>query len=185
MSMARNAAAKYVILGWLGLEPLSGYDLRERIRNSTGYFWQESFGSIYPNLARLQADGLIEPVAGATGHPSRRVYRSTAGGRKLLREWLAEPYAHTLTRNEFALKLFFGSHLAPADLRRHLERYRDEHRESHRDLTAIEDRLAAAPPGPAVRQRLLTVRLGLKLCEATLAWCDDALVALGPDGEGQ
>ena len=177
--MARQAAAKYVILGWLHIEPMSGYDLRERIASSTGYFWHESFGSIYPALARLESEGLIEPVAGNAGHPSRRVYRTTHAGRAQLRTWLEGPYTRTLSRNEFVLKVFFGSLLQPQRLREHVLRYRDEHVRARTDLAAIESRLAADVEHPSTSSRLLTVRLGLRLCDATLAWCDEALSALG------
>ena len=34
----------YAILGMLSIEPMSGYDIRQIMRNSTANFWSESDG---------------------------------------------------------------------------------------------------------------------------------------------
>ena len=48
------------LLGLLSLGPMSGYDIRQLIPRSIGYFWNESYGQIYPGLKRLAAAGLVE-----------------------------------------------------------------------------------------------------------------------------
>ena len=37
---------------------MSGYDLGQSIRASIGFFWNESYGQIYPNLKNLAVDYL-------------------------------------------------------------------------------------------------------------------------------
>ena len=49
-----------VILGFLGFEPMSGYEIKAFVDNSTRFFWAASYGQIYPALKRLAEAGLIE-----------------------------------------------------------------------------------------------------------------------------
>ncbi|MEM1099632.1 MAG: hypothetical protein AAGH92_12695 [Planctomycetota bacterium] len=74
-------------------------------------------------------------------------------------------------------KSFFGQHLDPLTLRKHLHEYRSRHEEGLAELTAIDTRLSNEG-GEGVRYRRMTAQLGLRLCEATIAWCDDTLAQL-------
>ena len=179
--MPRTVRADFAILGWLSIEPMSGYDLKRRIEGSIAMFWNEGFSSIYPTLRRLSEAGLIEESEPRPGdHPSRRVWRVSQGGIDQLKGWLAQPFAVTQTRNECALKVFFGQHLDPATLRRHLSEYKRQHEEGLVELTKIDARLGSDPSESAPYRRM-TSQLGLRLCQATIDWCEDALAEL-PDG---
>lgn len=46
---------EYIILGFLLSKDLTGYDLKQRMAKSTSFFFDASFGSIYPALKRLEA----------------------------------------------------------------------------------------------------------------------------------
>ncbi len=63
--MREIGATPNALLGLLSLEPMSGYDIRQMISRSIGYFWSESYGQIYPGLKRLAAEGLVVKEDGA------------------------------------------------------------------------------------------------------------------------
>ena len=67
------------ILGFLRLDPTSGYMLRKRFEGSVGSFWSVTQSQIYRELHALEEDGLVaserEP---GDGKPDRRVYALTA-----------------------------------------------------------------------------------------------------------
>lgn len=107
-----------VVLGLLVEEPLYGYELLERFRDSSLGFWVEvGRASVYQALHRLEREGLVSGKAqeGDEG-PDRRVFRITKTGRDRLHTGLveraggAEPYesgsglalgfAHLLTSAE-------------------------------------------------------------------------------------
>ena len=67
----------YVILGMLGWRPMSGYEIKSIVDNSTRFFWAASYGQIYPELRRLVAAGLIDGKASPQGGRRRNVYRLT------------------------------------------------------------------------------------------------------------
>jgi DNA-binding PadR family transcriptional regulator len=72
------------ILGLLLESPMHGYELRKRLTGLLGAFRAFSYGSLYPALRRMQADGLIVEDAAPEGIPkmrrARRVYQLTDAG---------------------------------------------------------------------------------------------------------
>lgn len=71
---------------------LYGYEIARQIRKSAGDLAAPSEGSLYPALHRLEADGALEATWRASEKgPSRRYYRITGKGERLLasyeREW--------------------------------------------------------------------------------------------------
>ena len=50
---------EYIILGFLMGCAASGYDLKQYMAESTSYFFDASYGSIYPALKRLEEKKLI------------------------------------------------------------------------------------------------------------------------------
>src|SRR5882762_1606394 len=116
----KGGTTEYAVLGMLALGPGSGYDLKKRIEGSIAHFWSESYGQIYPILARLAARRLVERrLERQKGKPDRYVYSITAEGRERLGAWLAEPARERGFRSELLLKLFFGRHRPVAESIRH------------------------------------------------------------------
>jgi ABC-type antimicrobial peptide transport system permease subunit len=63
--MAKENKARFVILGLLAHEPMSGYDIKKRIEYSISNFYDISYGQIYPELARMEVANLLtEPSDG-------------------------------------------------------------------------------------------------------------------------
>ena len=60
--MARERQTDLAVLGALSIAPMTGYALREGIRDVLGQFWSESFGQIYPTLARLEGERVFDEV---------------------------------------------------------------------------------------------------------------------------
>jgi len=56
------------ILGLLLDSPMHGYELRKRLTGLLGAFRAFSYGSLYPALRRMQADGLIAKTPLRPGH---------------------------------------------------------------------------------------------------------------------
>ena len=49
----------YAILGLLADGPQTGYDLTRRMERPVGFYWTARHSQIYPELARLEAAGLV------------------------------------------------------------------------------------------------------------------------------
>jgi PadR family transcriptional regulator AphA len=98
-----------VILGMLALGARTGYDVKRAIDLSTRFFWNASYGQIYPELHRLEERGLVAAKAEPKGGRRRTSYTLTAAGRRALQQWLGDREELTFElRDEGLLKLFFG-----------------------------------------------------------------------------
>src|SRR5664279_622726 len=123
---ARANQTATAVLGALSVAPMTGYALREAIRDVLGHFWSESFGQIYPTLALLEAEGHVERTAGA--RPGSFIFTLTGSGKEHLRRLLGEPISVVPPRNGLLLRLFFGRTLGVEGCQALLHTARDDAR---------------------------------------------------------
>lgn len=168
--MSRQPKTRFAVLGMLTHGPMTGYRLRQEITATVGHFWRESFGQLYPTLAALEAEGLVARDVGQGTSERSTPLRITPAGRDALRAWLAtEAESLSPERNELLLQLFFGRHAGAGVLEGHLARHRtrlEDALERYQDL----ERVIAAQDSPDRTYWLVTVRHGLALVRASLAW---------------
>ena len=178
--MREIGATPNALLGLLSLEPMSGYDIRQMISRSIGYFWSESYGQIYPGLKRLATDGLVEKkTERRKGSPDRHVYSLTAAGREQLRSWLKLPAAREVPRDELLLKLFFGAHAPVKVSRNHVQAYLELQEERVRTYAAIRKKLCKeAANDPQLQFCLIALNRGRHASEAAVRWCRETLKEL-------
>jgi PadR family transcriptional regulator, regulatory protein AphA len=179
--VAKENKSRLAVLGMLTLGPMSGYDIRKAMEQSTGNFWQESYGQIYPILKQLTNEGLATSrEEKQEGSPVRYVYTLTDKGWDELGTWLSEPIEYQVERNELLLKLFFGRIMPiPASIE-HVGRFRMLQEQSLRKYEQIEAHLArcAVEEDPDAPYSLITVRYGLHRVRALIDWCDETIAAL-------
>jgi DNA-binding PadR family transcriptional regulator len=101
---------KFPILGFLMESPMSGYDLKRRFKESIGFFYGASDGSLYPALKTLASRGLVKMRPQRNGGRSRKVYAITRSGREWFLKTLAEPSPRVFVHDESSVKLFFAHH---------------------------------------------------------------------------
>jgi PadR family transcriptional regulator, regulatory protein AphA len=111
--MELSATGK-VILGMLAARPRSGYEIKQLVDTSARFFWAASYGQIYPELKRLEKEGLITGSDSANGARTRTVYKLTAAGKRAAREWIGGPPQVFELRDEGLLELFFAGSIDPA-----------------------------------------------------------------------
>jgi DNA-binding PadR family transcriptional regulator len=97
----------YALLGLLARAPCSGYDLIREMEEPIGFFWHARRSQIYPELTRLDQEGLIRhTVVEQHERPDKKVYEITEAGQAALAHWVSEPIRIPLERDEFMLKVF-------------------------------------------------------------------------------
>jgi DNA-binding PadR family transcriptional regulator len=178
--MQRNQTT-YVILGILAIHPhQSGYEIRQTIQQTVGFFWGESFGQIYPALKRLAVDGLIvRSSSGASSRSNRQEYSLTPAGHTCLQGWLALPYREDPPRDEFLLKLFFGHDAAPGVSISHLRHFQEKHRYILATLERLEPMARAySSQNPGFPYWMLTLSFGKAQLRSALEWSESALAML-------
>lgn len=169
-----------VLLGLLTVEPMSGYDLGQAIRASVGFFWNESYGQIYPNLKRLAAEGMVTAkTERQEGKPDKRIYSITQNGRERLAEWLMVDPQPEVARNELLLKLFFGAQVSPEISIQHVERMVKRERAFLREFHRIEsEELPKSRQYPDAPYWKMAARFGQLELEAHQRWGEETLAEL-------
>ena len=136
------------ILGLLLESPMHGYELRKRLTGLLGAFRAFSYGSLYPTLRRMQADGLIdepETPLGVKVRRGRRVYQLTDAGRERFAELVADTGPQNYTDDGFGVHLAFFSRTPAVARMRILEGRRRQVEERREGLREI----VGGPTGPS------------------------------------
>jgi DNA-binding PadR family transcriptional regulator len=163
-----------VLLGLLASKPCSGYDIKTVVDRSTRFFWAASYGQIYPELKRLEAEGLIEGEDRPNGGRSRRVYTLTPAGREALLEWMRSEITTIELRDESLLRLFLADELPREEALWLLE----GRKRGHERYLEVLHEIQALPGGPDPTFVDLVLRYGIDFNEWGAKWCEEQLQRL-------
>jgi PadR family transcriptional regulator, regulatory protein AphA len=160
---------RYALLGSLADQPRTGYALLKHFEQSLAYAWPASHSQIYPELARLVEEGLIEQTE--SGARNSKTYAVTGAGLRDMRRWLLETTPERRVRSDAALRTFFLWLLTPDEAERQLA----EERSYWQSVLAEFRRIEEEPTGHNKKARTLRIALegGIMAVEARLAWLDD------------
>ncbi|MBI9051664.1 MAG: PadR family transcriptional regulator [Anaerolineaceae bacterium] len=174
---------KYILLGYLKYQPMTGYDLKQSLDHSVSHFWHAHHSQIYTTLRKLDNDGLVSSeIIPQQGSPDRRLYTITAAGQQEMESWINQPMTHiSLLKEEYLVRLFFSAERNPQEviaelilqiklheeklqvfyqLQHHLENNaRKEHPEFERDIHFW----------------LFTLKMGLSFEEMYIQWLNNTL----------
>lgn len=160
-----------VLLGMVAEGHETGYAIKAEIERSTRFYWGASVGGIYPELRRLEQQGLLTRTDDPRGGATRHSYRLTPEGHAALHDWLMHPEEGEIEmRNEGLLKLRFAGVLSPAERIAVIERMRAMH---ERRVRQLQQRLDQGGFDDPCHQ--LTTEYGLGWNSWARDWCDSAL----------
>ncbi|GAA0379714.1 PadR family transcriptional regulator [Bacillus horti] len=101
--------AKYVVLGLLYKRSMSGYDMKKQFEKYFTYFFDASYGSVYPTLTKLEQDNcIVKHTIIQEDKPNKHEYEITSTGRELFEEYLNSPVLDDSIRADLCVRLFFG-----------------------------------------------------------------------------
>jgi PadR family transcriptional regulator, regulatory protein AphA len=162
---------RHALIGLLADRPRTGYELLKHFQHSLAYVWPARHGQIYPELARLWEEGLIELVD--EGPRRSKTYAATGAGIAEVRRWLRETEPDRSIRNEALLRVFFLWLLEPHEA----EAYLGEEVEAHRTRLAEYEALAAEPRRDNPKERMFGIALeaGVRSRRMAVDWAEWAL----------
>ena len=170
-------ALRYALLGSLAGQPGTGYDLVKHFEQSLAFAWPASHSQIYPELARLLDERLIEQTG--AGARNSKTYAVTEAGLDEMRRWLRETTPDRRVRSGAALRTFFLWLLEPDEA----EAQVTSERAYWQGVLDEFLRIQAEPTGHDKKARTLRIALegGIRNVEARLAWLDDVAAELRSD----
>lgn len=156
--------------------PSSGYDLKKEFDEGARHYWAADLAQIYPTLKRLDEKGFVTVTdAPSRKGPPRRIYTRTRDGRAELLTWLQQgpvmgkqrlPYLAQL-EHLYEVGDLDATHDFVSDLKTHFVALQ-------RILTSAKV-VDSDDVADAEFHELLTLRYGIAVCAARVAWCDESL----------
>lgn len=191
---------RFALLALLGSRPMTGYDLSKQFSQSVAHVWHAPDSQIYPELNRMERDGLLESVPVRWGPKgTKKEYHVTDAGLTAFREWMNEPLEIRRQRDPAYLKAAYlewaDADAARSQLRQH-RAYWSGHHEllEHTRQTLIDhthptlaDRLARYPTDEherIVRYKVFAYDGLIDQAAAEVAWAERGL-ALIDELEGE
>lgn len=169
---------KYILLGFLNYQPMTGYELKQMLDESTSHFWHAHHSQIYTTLRQMEQDSLATSLLlREDSAPDRRVYTITPAGRDALANWLDQMLMETSPiKEELLVRLFFSAQREPEQVLTELRLQRELHQRKAAAYTAI----AAHIPTKSslVRDEAfwrLTLDMGMRFEAMYLAWLESAI----------
>jgi DNA-binding PadR family transcriptional regulator len=178
-SMSKDNTTIYAILGLLNHVDMTGYDIKKRVDETLGFFWNVGFGQIYPTLKVMEESGLIAKIEETGEGRNRIVYRITETGREELRNYLRVPAEKEYVKYEILLKLFFGGVLKPEENIKHITAFKNRTAEALNILSMHKEQLSKILDTEEDHiYYYLTVIFGEKIYKAYQEWAEEAEILL-------
>jgi DNA-binding PadR family transcriptional regulator len=175
------------LLALISAGPLTGYDAVKHFRSSVGHVWHAPDSQIYPELRKMQAEGLLEATDVPWGSKlaTKTRYAITPAGRDALAQWQATPLVYAAERDPahlLAAYFEWGTRdTAQARLHEHIAAYEAAKASAEvqaRDIRertspTLKRRLAANDPADADRIaafKLFAYEGKIARADAEIAW---------------
>ncbi|MGB2964778.1 MAG: PadR family transcriptional regulator [Anaerolineales bacterium] len=115
---------KYVILGYLSWQPMTGYDLKKIIADSETLPWSANNNQIYRAVVQLHNDEWVtKTIEDQIGAPDRHVYTITDEGIQALRKWVGSEPEPPRSKKSFLNQLLWADCLKAEEIDELLEAY--------------------------------------------------------------
>lgn len=170
---------RFVLLGLLQEENLSGYEMKKIIDIRMSFFWQESYGQIYPELNKMAEEGLIETSQGESEVNIKREktrYKITGSGKEEFKRWMEKENEKDTVRSEFLLKMYLSTPENVEEMRRHIIKFKEQSEERLKLFNLFEAQLnKIVEVHNNHRQILHVLNLGIRQARLYIDWSEEML----------
>jgi len=137
-----------MLLGFLMDGEKTGYEIKKYMENSTHYFFNTGFSSIYPKFKKLEKEGCVQVSQKVKNGKLNKSYTLTHEGRQTFLDWLNSKPEISRIRDEALLKVFFFDHLDGDKIKTQLEDYVGDLRDQIQTLEEVKKRFSSYEIAP-------------------------------------
>lgn len=182
---------RYALLALLNVEPMTGYDLFKEFETSVGHVWHAPDSQIYPELRRMEAEGLLEGEEIPWGpRGKKRQYHVTEAGLLAFQNWMNTTLEYARIREPAHLKAAYLEWAEPEaareQMRAHIKHHSGLLEQWHEKVREIDEgtspmlarRLAHTPEADrekTVAYKRFTYEGLIAQAEAEVAWANRGL----------
>lgn len=183
---------RFALLALLTSRPMTGYDVSKQFSQSVAHVWHAPDSQIYPELNRMERDGLLESTVVPWGKKgTKKEYAVTESGVKAFREWMDAPIEIRRQREPAYLKAAYLEWAEPGAARAELEQFRNHWTEhlamleatratlvdrSHPTLARRLEHYDASQWDRIVRYKVFAYDGLIDQARAAIAWAERGLV---------
>jgi DNA-binding PadR family transcriptional regulator len=188
MNREGEMSLKHVILGFVDMTPLSGYDLKTMFDSSVQFYWSATHTQIYRTLDKMFREGLVTfQVVEQTDRPDKKVYSITEKGKRELHKWLQSPFDLPTFRHPLLVRLAWCDRLERAQIEAILRDYIGQLRQRI-ELYQTDNQRQVEAFARTEREGFLWQMIldnGIQFHQGELAWAEQVLAGLKqyPGGE--
>lgn len=173
------------ILGLLTYGPMTGYDLKKIFDKSVSHVWTASLSQIYRELSALEKKGYVSSIIEKQeDRPDKKIYKITEQGKNVFLRWLSD-FPEKLSfpkRDEFMLRIFFGSRLEKDQLINEFKRFILQKEEYLNLLRNIEVNFSTYccdfPMDSSEKEEIFwrfTIKRGIMTLETIIKWAGECI----------
>ncbi|WP_409340731.1 PadR family transcriptional regulator [Paenibacillus sp. MBLB4367] len=167
--------AKYVALALLNKRPMTGYEIKKDFEGVISFFFDGSYGSVYPTLKNLEKEGCIEKrTIVQEDRPNKNEFSITDDGKKLLAQYFEQPVGEDSVRSDICMRLFFGGDAGTDEMRAWIGQSVSQHESKLKKLQDIHDRHRQNMPS----HQLLSLTIGIGYHKGQLRALSDCVQLL-------
>jgi DNA-binding PadR family transcriptional regulator len=161
-----HSKIRYVILGILYENSMTGYEIKNYMEYSTANFINASFGNIYPTLNSLMVDKMVSMSEIVDDSRFKKIYSITEQGKNDFSEWLRKPFAFTIFNFEHLSRLFFYQYLDKEERMRMMEELKKNVQKEYDKLLETENKVK----GEIGHYQLITLQFGKDYYQMIIDW---------------
>ncbi|GLI06812.1 hypothetical protein YDYSG_28420 [Paenibacillus tyrfis] len=157
--------AKYVALALLSKRPMTGYEIKKNFEGPISFFFEGSYGSVYPTLKNLEKEGCIEKrTIIQEDRPNKNEYSITEAGRAVLAQYYEQPVEEDNVRSDVCMRLFFGGKMDEGEMLDWIGQSRKQHEAKLSILQGMHDQYHQQMP----KHQLLSLTIGIRYHQAKI-----------------
>ena len=117
----------YAILGMLSYRPMTGYELKKQMQESSFMYWSGNNNQIYKALVELHGKGLVtNETIHQEGSPSKKIYTITDAGLADLKKQAQSRPEPPEIKTPFLVQLAYSWQLSTSEMNGILDQYEQE-----------------------------------------------------------
>ncbi|BBI34039.1 PadR family transcriptional regulator [Cohnella abietis] len=168
---------QHVILGLLKKRSFTGYEMKNLFETVFSFFFDASFGTIYPALSKMEQLGYITKESIVQDkRPNKNVYTITPAGIKQFAEYMNSPVEKETVRSDFLMRMFFGEFAQEEASINWIKEAIASDSEDLEKLEAMKRSALAIPIGFSTK--LIGLEIGIETTRARLKVLQESLLKL-------